>query len=82
MTREEFAVIQRIIFVAKEIAHDPAIDLVDSERRIRLYYALEQCEKTLPTEADGHDLLNAASVWRNRAIKAETELAGLDMRSK
>ena len=30
----------RLLRVAKEIANNPAIDLVDSELRIRLYYAL------------------------------------------
>jgi hypothetical protein len=31
-----------------------------------------------PFERENIELLNSASIWRNRAIKAETELAGLD----
>ena len=44
-----FSATQLLLAVCQEIADDPRCDLVDSERRIRLYNALE---KALPKEGN------------------------------
>ena len=51
----------RLLRVAKEIANNPAIDLVDSELRIRLYYAIAQLDpaglKTYPATVNGKHVM-------------------------
>ena len=51
----------RLLRVAKEIANNPAIDLVDSELRIRLYYAIAQLDpaglKTYPATVNGKQVM-------------------------
>lgn len=39
--------LERLLRVAHEIANDPNVDLVDSERRIRLYGAVDAAEKAM-----------------------------------